>query len=272
MDRLSAFLMRFGYTVETFFHGQFCGDNLLPAKPGTGHLHLVRHGQIWLHHDDGPPLPVDGPAVILYPQPCAHRIVARDHAELLCATIVSHGSADGLIRTLPRVIPMPLAQMPALAVTFNLLFEEAGQQGYGQKLILDRLCDVLLLQALREMLAQRGGVMGRVFGLSDSTLSRAILAMHAEPGARWTVDTLAGLCGMSRSKFAQRFHAVVGIPPAEYLLEQRIHLAKRLLARGRQVQEIAAEVGYSTQPAFTRAFRTTCKMTPREWLARRGGL
>lgn len=82
---------------------------------------------------------------------------------------------------------------------------------------------------------------------------------------------MATLCGMSRSKFAQRFSTVVGITPAEYLLEQRMTLAKRLLLHGRQVQDVAGDVGYSSQPAFTRAFRTVCRMSPRDWLATRSG-
>lgn len=85
------------------------------------------------------------------------------------------------------------------------------------------------------------------------------------------MESLATLCGMSRSKFAQRFSTVVGITPAEYLLEQRMTLAKRLLLHGRQVQDVAGDVGYSSQPAFTRAFRTVCRMSPRDWLATRSG-
>lgn len=271
MDRLSALLLRFGYTIDTFYRGSFCGDNVLPATPGVGYLHLVRSGRVAFHHDDTPVLQVDEPTLVLYPRPYAHRLQAQPRAELLCATIAAHAAPEGLVKALPHLVAIPFAQLTALSGTLELLFAQSAEDGLGQKLILDRLFDVLLVQLLRHLLARKVVSERSLFGLADSTLSKALLGMHAEPGKPWTVESLAALCGMSRSKFAQRFHVVVGITPAEYLLEQRMNQARRLLLSGRQVQDVAAVVGYSTQPAFTRAFRAACGMTPRAWLARQVG-
>ncbi len=268
MDRLSALLMRFGYTVETFYRGSFCGGNLLPATAGVGYLHLVKSGQVSFHHEDRPTMVVNTPSLVLYPRPCEHRLEARDNVELVCATILAHGAPDDLVKTLPQLITLPFVEMPELAATLELVFAEASRDGFGQQLLLDRLCDVLLVQLLRHLLTRKIVSEQDLFGLTDSTLSKAMLAMQAEPGKPWTVESLAALCGMSRSKFAQRFHVVIGATPADYLLEQRMNLAKRLLLHGRQVQDVASDVGYSTQPAFTRAFRAACHMTPREWLTR----
>jgi AraC-like DNA-binding protein len=270
MDRLSVLLMRFGYTVETFYRGTFCGENLLAAEPGIGHLHLVRSGQVSFHQDGAPPLLVAQPTLVLYPRACAHRLESSAGTELLCATIRPHGSPDGLARTLPPMIALPFQHVPALAHTIELLFTEADQPNFGQKLILDRLCDVLLIQLLRHLLAQQLTSEPALYGMSDTALSKALAAMHSQPGEPWTVESLALLSGMSRSKFAQRFRSLTGVTPAEYLLEQRMSLAKRLLLHGRQVQDVASHVGYSTQPAFTRAFRSACNMSPRDWMAQAG--
>lgn len=262
MDRLSALLMRFGYTVTTFFQGAFCGASALAGPAGAGHLHLVRSGQVGFHHEQGPPLLVNTPTLVFYPRPCPHRLEVEGSAELLCATIMPRGNPQGLIETLPPVLALPLSQLPELGATLALLLEEAGRDAPGRQLVLDRLFDVLMLQLLRKLLSP---LMAGAGGLGDNRLSPALLAMHEQPQRPWTVARLAQRCSMSRSKFAVQFHAVVGVTPADYLMEQRIALAKSLLEQGQQVQQVALLTGYASQPGFTRAFQRVCQMSPRAW-------
>lgn len=271
MDRLSALLMRLDFSADTFFEGAFCGRSHFPAQPGIGHLHLVRQGPAAFTHEDGTRLQVAQPALIFYPRPLAHALdTGAGTARLLCATVRLAGGDDAVIDSLPSCLHVPLAQAPAMDGVLGLLSDEAQHGGLGQKLLLNRLCDVLLVQLLRHALAGKLMSAARLFGLSDPALAKALAAMHDHPGRHWTVASLATLSGMSRSRFARHFHAVVACPPAEYLTGQRMLRAQALLRQGWLVQDVALEVGYGSQPAFTRAFRACTRLSPREWLAQAG--
>jgi transcriptional regulator GlxA family with amidase domain len=94
-------------------------------------------------------------------------------------------------------------------------------------------------------------------------------AIHRDPGRDWTVDELARTCNLSRSAFAARFVAHVGRPPATYLAHVRLDAAIDLL-RGTSlpVALIAKNVGYTSEAAFSRAFKNRYGMPPAHW--RRG--
>lgn len=268
MDRLSALLLRFGFSADTFFQGTFCGNNHFPAQPGRGHLHLVREGPATFVHADGTRLHVDAPTLILYPRPQAHGLhTGAGTAQLLCASVHLAGDGEAAIDSLPACLQVPLAQLPAMAGVLELLFDEAQHGGLGQKLVLNRLCDVLIVQLLRHALANHLMSAACLLDPSDAVLANAMTAMRDHPGHQWTVASLATLCGMSRSRFARQFHAVIGCPPAAYLTGQRMLRAQALLQQGRLVQDVALEVGYASQPAFTRAFRACTRLSPRDWLA-----
>lgn len=270
MDTLSVLLSRLGFSADIFFRGAFCGSNHFPVQPMRGHLHLLRQGTLTLTQDDGTLLQLEGPAVAWYPRPHAHRLSTGDGtAELLCAS-VHLASDDAVVRALPDCLQLDLAQLPALSGTLALLFEEAHLGGPGHELVLKRLCEILVVQLLRHALQHKLISSTSLPGVSDAALAKAMHAMRAHPGGKWSVAELAAVCGMSRSRFARQFHEAAGCPPAQYLNRLRIARAQELLRQGRLVQDIAVEVGYSSQPAFTRAFRAATQRSPRDWLARDG--
>jgi AraC-like DNA-binding protein len=84
---------------------------------------------------------------------------------------------------------------------------------------------------------------------------------------------MAARAGMSRSRFAEHFSAVMGVPAAEYLKRWRVGLAKRMLRDGRPVKQVALDVGYGSSAAFGRAFGQIEGATPTGWLqgVREGG-
>ena len=270
MDTLSVLLSRLGFSADIFFRGAFCGSNHFPVQPMRGHLHLLRQGTLTLTQDDGTLLQLEGPAVAWYPRPHAHRLSTGDGtAELLCAS-VHLASDDAVVRALPDCLQLDLAQLPALSGTLALLFEEAHLGGPGHELVLKRLCEILVVQLLRHALQHKLISSTSLPGVSDAALAKAMHAMRAHLGGKWSVAELAAVCGMSRSRFARQFHEAAGCPPAQYLNRLRIARAQELLRQGRLVQDIAVEVGYSSQPAFTRAFRAATQRSPRDWLARDG--
>lgn len=271
MDTVSTLLLRLGFSADIFFQGDFCGSNHFPAQPMRGHLHLLRAGTLTLTQQDGSELLLEGPAVAWYPRPHAHGLATgQATARLLCASVHLAGE-DAMVDALPDCLHASVAQLPALGGTLALLFQEARTASPGHALVLNRLCEVLIVQLLRHALECRLISAAALAGLSDAALGKAMEAMQAHPGGKWTVEKLAALCGMSRSRFARQFHAVVGCPPAQYLNQQRIKQAQTLLRLGKLVQDIALEVGYSSQPAFTRAFRAGTRLSPRDWLAQDGG-
>ncbi|EQB33245.1 hypothetical protein M529_05475 [Sphingobium ummariense RL-3] len=92
--------------------------------------------------------------------------------------------------------------------------------------------------------------------MRDPAIARALRAIHADVRAGWTVAGLAGISGMSRSAFSDRFGALIGCAPIEYLARWRMALAKEALARGsKSLDRIAEEIGYESASAFSTAFR-----------------
>jgi AraC-like DNA-binding protein len=141
-----------------------------------------------------------------------------------------------------------------LATFVQLLSEESREQRPAREVVLARLLEVLLIEALRSMDGPTAG-QGLLRGLGDARIAAAIRAFHEQPMRAWTVVELAKEAALSRSAFFERFNRTVGMSPMEYLLAWRMALAKDLLRRNdRGVAEVAARVGYSSASTFSVAF------------------
>jgi AraC-like DNA-binding protein len=237
------------------------------ATRTAGQLYLLRRGEAVLGHADTAPLRAVGPAMVFYPRGMPHRVQAAPGAAVLQASILFEGGdANPLIWALPERIHVPLAETTPLRHTLELLFAEAGQAAQGQGAILDRLCDVFMIQVIRhEFDAAKldGGVLA---GLADRQLGPVLTAMHGRPAEPWQLQSLAIIACMSRTGFTEHFRKVVGIPPLEYLTRWRMGLACRLLREGVPVKVVSGQAGYASAPAFTRAFTEHVGVSPRHWL------
>jgi transcriptional regulator GlxA family with amidase domain len=101
---------------------------------------------------------------------------------------------------------------------------------------------------------------------SDPLVGPVLTIMHARFGEPWSVATLAREAGLCRSSFAARFAAAVGVPPMHYLLECRMRAACSLLRSGQGcLKGIARRVGYSSEPAFSLAFKRWSGRPPGEY-------
>lgn len=151
---------------------------------------------------------------------------------------------------------------PRLATLMHLVGDETRQGRPGRELVLERLLEVLLIEALR-CGTDLTSVPSVARGLSDGRLVVALRAMHANPSHGWTVAELAAEAAMSRSAFFARFNRTVGLPPMEYLLSWRMALAKRLLqTRDLAIEHVAARVGYGSASTFSTAFTRHVGMPP----------
>jgi AraC-like DNA-binding protein len=272
MDKLSEFLDKTVFNASVFFDGPFCGDNHFSGLSGLGQLHVVRSGVVVMHHQDRPSIHVDEAAVLFYPRGLQHHLVVPpgSAASLVCANLAFEGDAPyAPTLALPDCLHVRLADAPLLRHTLDLMDNEAQSQGSGRRLILNRLCEILVVQLLRHAHASGALQLAALSGLSDPGLARVLEAVQRQPGQPWPLDALARLAGMSRSKFASHFHKTVGMPPAEYIAQRRMKLARQLLRQRLPVEQVALRVGYRSQPAFSRAFIARFGMAPSAWLRSR---
>ena len=130
--------------------------------------------------------------------------------------------------------------------------EETESIRPGSRPIVNRLLDAVIMHAIRSYALSDGGWAGF---LGDPEIGRVVARIHADPGADWTLVNMANLAGLSRSTFADRFKKTVGQAPMSYLTSWRMHVAvQRLQVRNLTVSAVAAEVGYESESAFSRAF------------------
>ena len=178
-------------------------------------------------------------------------------------------NAPLLVKLLPPVVHVRREEPGAtrLRQIVELIGEEANTDRPGRVLILERLVEVLLVEALRFRSSSTASEeQGLLAGLSDPALARTLREIHVDVTRRWTVEQLARTAGMSRATFAERFTRKVGMPPMQYLLEWRMALAKDMLRRDRPaLAEVAERVGYQSASAFSTAFTRLTGRTPSEF-------
>lgn len=175
--------------------------------------------------------------------------------------------AGMLADALPAIVRVRDASNQAAVLRWALeqLALELEQGSPGGALMADHLAQIMLLQVLRLWLAS-GQPFGWLGALADQRLTRALTAMHASPERRWTLADLAGLAGMSRTSFAERFRASVGQTPLDYLTGWRMRLAAdRLQHTGTSAGDIGYSVGYASEAAFSTAFRRVMGKTPTQY-------
>ncbi|WP_273146208.1 AraC family transcriptional regulator [Oceanicaulis alexandrii] len=164
-----------------------------------------------------------------------------------------------LMAHLPRLIVSRGAQDEDSWITSTLaiIARESEQLSPGSEAIITRLTDVLVIQLVRSWLATEARAQtGWLAALRDPHLGRALTALHDQPQRDWTVEALAREAGLSRSIFAARFTEQLGRSAISYLTQWRLHLAHRALSDTRTPMiEIAEAAGYSSEAAFSRAFK-----------------
>ncbi|MBX4891410.1 helix-turn-helix transcriptional regulator [Rhizobium bangladeshense] len=212
--------------------------------------------------DSGPSAEIDPLTVTVFPDETRH---GEPEGVANARLLVGHfafGSPDAalLVSLLPRLVHISNDQR--LSAIVQLLTDEARTERPGRNMILARLLEVLLVEALRSTGEETASV-GILRGLNDGRLVFAIRRLHENPAREWTVEQLAEAAALSRSAFFNRFRRVVGMAPMEYLMSWRMALAKNLLRhRDLGIQEIAERVGYGSASAFSTAFTRFVGMPP----------
>lgn len=273
-DRLASLLDHFSLNARIFHTGTLCGINDLGAEGGVGQLHLIREGAVDVIHGDAVVARITEPSLLLYPLPMAHRFRTDPErgADFVCANVEFEGGvANPIAAALPAFICRPLSALQGVEPILSLLFAEAFEQNCGREAVLDRLFEIMLIQVLRNLMEDGSIQVGMLAGMGHPRLRLALVAIHDRPAEEWSLEELAAQAGMSRSVFANTFRECVGCTPGVYLQRWRIGLAQRALLRGRPLKWIAIEAGYGSEAAFSRAFKASCGVSPRQWCAVRQG-
>jgi AraC-like DNA-binding protein len=170
-----------------------------------------------------------------------------------------------LVSLLPELVHV--RGVERLSVLVRLVGEEASERRSGRDLVLTRLVEVLLVEALR-LTPGEDAPPGLLRGLADAQIAPAIRQMHGQITRSWTVAQLARTAALSRSAFFERFTRTVGLPPMEYLLAWRMAVAKDLLRRqDLGMSEVAERVGYGAASTFSAAFSRHVGQPPSRYAA-----
>ena len=262
----------------------------------VGSLHIIEEGELVLRIDGNPHVEhVSCGDVVLLPRGDPHHISdtgkradavvragaaengASEHdgpvpepARWLCGTFtIGDPQASHLLASLPAVIILRGARGPALEgldVARRMLVFEMQSPSQGSVVMVARILDLIFIQILRAWAAGTDAEPNWLAGALDPQIGLALSAIHRDPGHDWTVEELARVCNLSRSAFAARFVARVGKPPATYLVHVRLDAATGLLRdTSLPVTLIAENVGYTSEAAFSRAFKHRYGTPPARW-------
>lgn len=274
------------------------------ATPGLAAFHMVTSGQAWLLREGEEPVLVQTGDLIVLPAGGKHQIqdkpqtmaVAQDllphmaeselepqrhggQGEPKCDLISGHARFDvdmaaPLIAALPALMHVRgLGEEPPLwlAIGLQFLAQEVAAPRPAQQAIINRLGDILFMECIRDYVESVPEGSGNwLAALKDRALSNALAHMHRDPRRNWTVPELAQQACLSRSAFADRFTQTLGEPPLTYLTRHRMRLAARQLSgSGLSISKIADLVGYSSEAAFSQAFKREYGTSPSVWRQQR---
>jgi AraC-like DNA-binding protein len=261
-----------------------------PPSHGAG-FHIVLSGTCWLLPADAEPLRLTTGDIVFLPREAGHaladdpgspltefRVGGRDReddpgtggavTELLCgAYLLDRSRPHPLLADLPDIVHLPahVGRHPRLRTAVDLLGAELAEPRAGATASVSALLELLLLYILRAWFDDQsaGSPTGWPAALADRAVSAALHAMHAEPAAPWTVRGLGARAGLSRTVFAQRFTALVGMPPLAYLTWWRMTMAAKLLrATDAPLSTVARRCGYSSEFAFAKTFKREFGVAP----------
>jgi AraC-like DNA-binding protein len=278
----SDWLLRFPATAGISFclvAAGSCRLDVPPQEPrrlGEGDYVLLAAPPCWTLSDGVPSDSIDVKTALAASQG-RRKFVGRRGVAPIARLVGGHFSFDkanaGLLGGLiPAVVVIPSFEPGArrLRGVLDLIDDEARSSRSGRTLILERLLEIMLVEAIRHGAGVGEIRPGLLAGLGDRPVGATLRAMHADIRRGWTVAQLAAVARMSRSVFAERFTRIVGMPPIDYLLHWRMTLAKDALRRRTSsLAEVAFSCGYGSASAFSTAFSRTVGCSPAKYRSRK---
>ncbi len=257
-----------------------------PERFEAGDIFVVPHGDAYFLADpaDAPASYGKAEAVAFFRQMAAGALPTSINAgtgtgartRFICAFLGCHRLPfNPVLAALPRAMHIRAGHPDTepLRHLIEFALAELRERSSGGKSVLARLAELMFIEVVRRHLATMHAPTGWLAGLHDAVVARALALLHGDPARRWTIETLAAGCGVSRSVLAERFARYVGMAPMQYLTRWRLQLASRLLERPgtNKVVAVARAVGYDSEAAFSRAFKKSAGVAPSAWRLRSMG-
>ncbi len=276
----------------------------LMRECGAG-FHFVAEGSCYLRWGDRPPLRLNAGDLVLLPHARDHILADAPDSPTVpvdslvretvgqTAILLGNGGSGALavlvggsvqfeepglhplLERMPEVLHLSTAggeQDEMLRSMVAAMGAEALSARPGRATVMTRLADILVIQAVRWWLDHGSAeCSGWLRALRDPQVGKALALIHRRPEENWTVRSLAEAVHLSRSVFSARFTEFVGTPPMQYCTRWRMHLAGRWLQEDKLgIREVAARLGYESEPSFSRAFKRLHGVPP--GAIRRGAL
>ncbi|MDQ0123197.1 AraC-like DNA-binding protein [Pseudomonas lini] len=290
------------FTAPWCINGRISADDCKPFLAAPRQViasHFVTAGHMQLRIDGGASVDVRAGELILLPRNDAHsfgsdlslapmpgrEVIQRpevggisrikyggggEATQLLCGFLGSDIPFSPLLSSLPSLLKLDVRATASgawIESSFRFAISEIAAGRVGSTTVIAKLSELLFVEAVSQYVASLPAERrGWLAGLRDPHIGRALALLHARPTEGWTAEALALEVGMSRSVFAERFTALVGQPPMQYLTLWRMHVAAQHLREGRgNVAQIGFAVGYESEAAFSRAFKRQFGMSPGGW-------
>jgi AraC-like DNA-binding protein len=270
----------------------------LPHIPGSLVLfHIVAEGNCWIALQNGAKQYLSTGDVVVMPYADAYASGSEEHAEPVSITTLLppppwiefpqidyggngantrmvcgylRGDAmlfDPVLRALPSLFVVrptgPAAAWVTASVEYAMQATQFSPSGVNQ-----RLPELLFTEVLRIYLSESANreLTGWLAALRDPVVGPALSVLHTRPAHEWTVAELAHTVATSKTVLIDRFNLLLGRPPIRYLTEWRLNLASGLLRTTHSgITEIATRVGYTSEEAFSRAFKRSLGKSPAHW-------
>jgi AraC-like DNA-binding protein len=172
------------------------------------------------------------------------------------------GNTNPLYQAMPPYLEIDLIENSDIKNIAALMATEAKAPRCGGEFALNRLCDLIVVNILRNQIASEISEPGMFAGLAHLKLKNVVVAIHDDPGRNWQIENFTALAGMSRSQFMAEFVSVVGKTPIAYLKHWRMTLAHIAIQKGDRIKDVAGRFGYSSGDAFSRAYLSTYGAAP----------
>lgn len=288
MDALNQLLATFRLKTDVINNAQYVGDWAIDTS-GTGKasFHIVSHADCYLQSDDlQEEIHLEVGDCVLFPRDSKHLLSNAAECALapnqetplgyeqglhpggvglICGYFhFKQNAASALLDILPEAVLIRRKDAQAnVAALMDLMIAESVSVTTGTEAVVNRLAEALFVIILKDYVINSEASVGLAAALRDPKIYKALAGMQAEPHAKWSVDGLAELAAMSRSSFAERFKALLGESPMEYLTRWRMQLAYNLLDEEHlSVLEVALRSGYESEAAFAKAFKRVIGIGP----------
>lgn len=260
-------------------------------------FHYVVSGRMIVTVEGGAPIEVTAGEIILTPRNDFHTLASAPNiTPVQAAVIVAEGAGIGLldyggggtethmvcgylgsdVQTNPVVAALPpllklnvgaTAGGAWIAQSFAYAAHQLAEGAVGASTVISKLSELMFVEAVRRHVESLPPEeTGWLAGLRDQAVGKALALMHTEPNRDWCAEGLASAVNLSRSAFAERFSALIGQPPMKYLTNWRMQVAAHKLRENRStISQIAFDVRYESEAAFTRAFRREMGAPPAAW-------